>query len=91
MPRKNGFECLSEIKQSIKLKELQVIVFSTSFELEVVNQLFQNGAHYFIRKPAEFSKFKRIILQALLIIAEGNRIQPERENFVMTLQDTIEA
>src|SRR5580698_1127062 len=39
MPRKNGFECLSEIKTSEKLKQLPVIVFSTSFEQEVVNML----------------------------------------------------
>ena len=53
MPRKNGFECLSEIKLSSNLKGLPVVVFSTSFEQEVVNQLYQNGAQYFIRKPSE--------------------------------------
>jgi len=30
MPRKNGFECLSEIKLIKKLKRLPVILFSTS-------------------------------------------------------------
>ena len=64
MPRKNGFECLSEIKTSEKLKQLPVIVFSTSFEQEVVNMLYQNGAQYFIRKPSEFSQFKKIIIKS---------------------------
>jgi CheY-like chemotaxis protein len=86
MPRKNGFECLSEIKQSSKLKLLPVIVFSTSFEQEVVTQLYQNGAQYFIRKPSAFSQFKKIILQALIIIVQGNTTQPAIENFVITLQ-----
>jgi CheY-like chemotaxis protein len=85
MPRKNGFECLSEIMQNPKLKTLPVVVFSTSFEQEVVNQLFQNGAHYFIRKPQEFTKFKKIILQTLALIARGNTAKPVRENFVITL------
>ena len=44
MPRKNGFECLLEIKLISKLKLLPVVVLSTSFEKEVVNQLYQNGA-----------------------------------------------
>src|ERR1700675_4386029 len=44
MPRKNGFECLSEIRENKKLKDLPVIIFSTSFEQEVVNLLYQNGA-----------------------------------------------
>ena len=86
MPRKNGFECLSEIKQNSKLKLLPVIVFSTSLEQEVVNQLYQNGALYFIRKPPHFTQFKKIILQVLTIIAQGNLTQPVRENFVITLQ-----
>jgi len=86
MPRKNGFECLSEIKQNSKLKLFPVIVFSTSLEQEVVNQFYQNGAQYFIRKTPQFTQFKKIILQVLTIIAQGNLTQPVRENFVITLQ-----
>jgi DNA-binding NarL/FixJ family response regulator len=86
MPRKNGFECLSEIKLSSKLKLLPVIVFSTSFEPEVVNQLYQNGAQYYIHKSSEFSQFKEIILHALRIIEQGNTAQPAIENFVIKLQ-----
>jgi CheY-like chemotaxis protein len=88
MPRKNGFECLSEIKRSNKLKQLPVIVFSTSFEQEVVNMLYQNGAQYFIRKPSEFSQFKKIIQQSLTLIAQGDITQPTKENFVLTVQNT---
>lgn len=92
MPRKNGFECLAEIKLSKRLNPLPVIVFSTSFEQEVVNQLYQNGAQFFIRKPSEFSKLKKIILQALDRIKDvqpsvgGNALQPAREDFVITVQ-----
>ncbi len=93
MPRKNGFECLSEIKLNEKFKKLPVIMFSTSFEQEVVNQLYQNGAHYFIRKPSEFSQFKKIVQHTLSIIAKElsddknvNISQPPRENFVLTIE-----
>ena len=89
MPRKNGFECLSEIKLSKKLNQLPVIIFSTSFEQEVVNQLCQNGAQYFIRKPSEFSQFKKIIQQSLALIAQENISQPTRENFVITVQNSL--
>ena len=53
MPRKNGFECLAEIKQNEKLKHLPVIIISTSMVKDVVNLLYKNGALYFIRKPGE--------------------------------------
>ncbi len=88
MPRKNGFECLSEIKHNKKLKDFPVVIFSTSFEQEVVNQLYHNGAQYFIRKPSEFSQFKKIILRTLNLIIQGNIIQPSQENFVLTVQNS---
>ena len=86
MPRKNGFECLEEIKLNKKLKQLPVIIFSTSFELGVVNSLYKNGAQHFIRKPSDFSQFKKIIHQSLALVAHGNISQPTRENFVLTLE-----
>jgi len=88
MPRKNGFECLSEIKGNQKLRQLPVIIFSTSFEQEVVNLLYKNGAQYFIRKPSEFSQFKKIIHQTFItLIIPQNILQPNRENFVLTVQE----
>ena len=87
MPRKNGFECLSEIKLDQRLKELPVIIFSTSFEQEVVNLLYKNGAQYFIRKPSEFSQFKKIIHQTIsTLLVPQNIPQQTRENFVLTVQ-----
>ncbi len=86
MPRKNGFECLAEIKFSKKLKQLPVIIFSTSFEQEVVNELYENGAQYFIRKPSEFSQFKKIIQQTLTLFPQRDVSQPAKEDFVLTLK-----
>jgi CheY-like chemotaxis protein len=89
MPRKNGFECLSEIKQNNKLKNLPVVIFSTSFEQEVVNLLYKNGAQYFIRKPSLFLQFKEIILHTLLLIMDESISHSTKENFVITVQDNL--
>ena len=89
MPRKNGFECLSEIKLNKKLNQLPVIIFSTSFEQDVVNLLYKNGAQYFIRKPADFSQLQKVIQQALTLISQENISQPTRENFVLTVQNSL--
>ena len=83
MPRKNGFECLTEIKLNKRLKDLPVVIFSTSFEQDVVNLLYENGAQYFIRKPSEFLQFKKIILHTLTLIMQGNNAQSSKENFVL--------
>lgn len=83
MPRKNGFECLAEIKQNARLKELPVVIFSTSFEQEVVNSLYISGAQYFIRKPSDFLQFKRIIQHTLTLITQDHVSQPTRDDFVL--------
>ncbi len=83
MPRKNGFECLSEIKLNPKLKHLPVVMFSTSHEQEVVSRLYRNGAQYFIRKPPVISQFEKIIQQTLILIGQNNLFQPAREDFVL--------
>jgi CheY-like chemotaxis protein len=87
MPRKNGFECLSEIKTNPDLVSLRVIIFSTSYEQEVVNLLYLNGAQYFMRKPAEFAQLKKIIQQTVALISNGSMLQPERAQFVLTVQN----
>jgi CheY-like chemotaxis protein len=84
MPRKNGFACLAEIKHNKRLSQLPVIIFSTSFNIENVDILYQNGAHYYIRKPAEFSDLKKVILQSLYLISERRQQQPMRKKFVLT-------
>ena len=89
MPRKNGFECLAEIKSNEKFKQLPVIIFSTSFEQEVVSSLYKNGAQYFIRKPSVFSDFIKIIYQTLTNITQDNISQPTRDNFVLTVQNSL--
>jgi CheY-like chemotaxis protein len=84
MPRKNGFDCLTEIKQNQKLKQLPVIIFSTSFDRQVVDRLHEHGANYYIRKPAEFSNLKKVLFKSLnLLTTEGNG-QPTKEKFVLT-------
>lgn len=71
IPRKNGFACLVEIKQNKKLKQLPVIIYSTSFRKDVVNLLYKNGAQHYIRKPNEFSVIKELIYYAITLTAEA--------------------
>jgi CheY-like chemotaxis protein len=70
MPRKNGWQCLDEIKQSEKLKKLNVIIFSTSFQQDIADQLYTRGAMHYIRKPSDFSQLKEVILQVLMILQD---------------------
>ena len=70
MPRKNGYECLAELKQSDRLKDLPVIMFSTSNSREAMSQLFKSGVDVYIRKPGNFDQLKELIHHALPIATE---------------------
>jgi CheY-like chemotaxis protein len=96
MPRKNGFECLTELKQNKDLNNLPVVVFSTSFEKEVVNLLYESGAQYFIRKPSEFAQFQKIIFHVITLVTQhllsGEAtviVQPGKENFVLSVENIL--
>lgn len=72
MPRKNGVECLTEIRQSEKLKHLFVVIFSTfysrynDFEEEAIKKIKSIGVDDFIRKPQDLLQLKEIIQKVLL-------------------------
>lgn len=84
MPRKNGFTCLSEIKRTEKLKHLPVIIFTTSYEPEIVNLFYKKGAQFFIRKPNNFEELKKVIYKALTLTGQKDISQPSRDNFVLS-------
>jgi CheY-like chemotaxis protein len=83
MPLKNGFECLAEIKLIEKLKELPVIIWSTSLDIKIVDLLYEKGAVYYIRKPGEFSQLKKVIALALATMDGSNFKQPKRDHFIL--------
>jgi CheY-like chemotaxis protein len=83
MPRKNGFECLEEIKHDERLKELRVIIFSTSFREDIVDALYKNGAQHCMRKPREFSTLRKLIHNVIRLSPIEKSSQPAREKFMI--------
>ncbi len=83
MPRKNGFECLDEIKQTQKLKNIPIVIFSTSSQRDAIDRVYNQGAHYYICKPNSFLNLKSVIKQVLSIDWIENSAQPPRENFIL--------
>lgn len=84
MPRKNGFECLQEIKSNVRLKKLPVIIYSTSYDEWVADGLYKSGAHHYIRKPGNFNELKKDIHHALTMVMSENNIQPPKEKFLIS-------
>ena len=89
MPRKNGFECLCEIKENEKLKDLLVVMFSTSYprdsiyEEDMINRLLKIGAHDFIRKSDNLAQLKQFIHQVINRVAEKESFNEQENNLLL--------
>jgi len=65
MPRFNGRKCLLEIKKSERLRDIPVIIYTTSRELEESKELKQMGAVHFISKPSNPEEVYYVVSFAL--------------------------
>jgi CheY-like chemotaxis protein len=80
MPRKGGFECLTEMKDNIQLNSIPVVMFSTSynqnfdFEQSMISVLYKIGVQDYIRKPDTILQLKKLILHSLQKVIKESRM-----------------
>ncbi len=65
MPKKNGFEALDEVKSDLALKDIPVVVLSTSTSRDDVNRSYKLGANTFIQKPQTYDELLTVMSQAM--------------------------
>jgi CheY-like chemotaxis protein len=58
MPKMNGYECLQQIKKSDALKQIPVIIFTTTNNPKEAERTRQLGAASFLTKTTDFKKLK---------------------------------
>lgn len=83
MPKKSGFECTAEITASSKLSHIPVIIYSTSLDLSVLDNLYEMGASHYIQKPAEFASIKSVIKKALSLSNDTKPNSISKDNFLI--------
>ena len=59
MPRLNGLQCLHELKKTERLKNIPVIIYTTSSEERHKSQAIDLGAQEFITKPANVDELSQ--------------------------------
>jgi CheY-like chemotaxis protein len=59
MPRMDGRLCLTELKKDKSLKNIPVVILSTSNSAKDIEETKKLGAVYFITKPTDIDKFQR--------------------------------
>jgi chemotaxis family two-component system response regulator Rcp1 len=61
MPRKGGLEVLEEVKNDPRLKDIPVVVLTTSAAEEDVVRSYQAHANAYITKPVDLAKFLSVV------------------------------
>jgi CheY-like chemotaxis protein len=83
MPRKNGLDCLIEIKQNKKLQHIPVIIYSTAYHKDILDCLYESGAFHCIRKSSDGKQTKKTITAVLESILKKQNQHPSREEFAL--------
>lgn len=85
MPRKNGIECLKEIKSNEKLKDISIAIFSTSDNEKDIEETFRQGANVYITKPDNFNKLQKVLEKAVVAAYQYEDQSMIRENFLLRI------
>ena len=83
MPRKNGFECLKEIRETPKLKNIPVVILSTSAQRDAVETTFALGANCYVCKPTSHELLKKTIQKVLALELWQDNQQLPKDKFVI--------
>ncbi|TDE01698.1 response regulator [Flavobacterium sandaracinum] len=85
MPKKNGVECLLEIKKNERLNDIAIAIYSTSSSEEHIEETFINGANIYIKKPSDFENLKKILSEVVTINWQYHTSGLNKDNFLMRL------
>lgn len=87
MPVMSGFQCLSKIKQDPKLMVIPVLIYSTSANLEQIEETYLQGATRYIQKPSSFQNIKQLLRSILELTPKQIFTPSSRNEFLFRLKD----
>ena len=65
MPRMDGKECLKKIKNDDQLNHIPVIIYTTSSQINDIEETMEAGAVCFITKPNNLKELERILIAVI--------------------------
>lgn len=85
MPKKNGIECLIEIKENDRFNDIAIAIYSTSSSEEHIEETFVQGANIYIKKPSDFSTLKKVLSEVVTINWQYHTSGLNKDNFLLRL------
>jgi len=65
MPRKNGFQCLQEIRSRPEWNDIKIIIHSTAAQQEQIDESYRLGADLYLPKFTDYREFKLALSKCL--------------------------
>ena len=78
LPKRNGLEILEQIKHDDLLREIPVIVLTTSDRDEDVRRCYRNGANNYLTKPVQFDECVKLVANIEQYWLEFSKLPPRR-------------
>lgn len=82
LPRKNGLECLNELRKQMNLKDLIIAIYSTSSSERDIADAFSKGANLYIKKPNDFFSLVKIVADVMQINWKVHNDNLTKDTFV---------
>jgi CheY-like chemotaxis protein len=88
MPTTSGLECLKFIKETDKIKQIPVVIYSTSHYMRDIDCAFKNEAHYYMVKPEDATALVEV-LHTLFKRFHNSIERPFNHDFVLGIRATL--
>lgn len=81
LPKINGLEVLARIRADPRTRLLPVVILTSSMEAQDLIQAYSLGVNSYIRKPVDFTQFKKAVQQLKLYWLALNEQPPVNGGF----------
>ncbi len=85
MPMKSGLDCLLEIKKLPALKNIAIVIYSTSSTDKDIEESFIRGANVYLQKPNSFNTLKKVLGEVITINWQYQTCGLNRDNFLLSI------
>jgi CheY-like chemotaxis protein len=83
---KNGIDCLIEVRQKKHLKNVPVIIYSTSSNFEDIDNCYKHGCTLYLVKPYSYRDLVTQVQKVFFRLGLPKKDLLDRERFVVQMQ-----
>ena len=90
MPKKNGLDCLVEIRQRKELQSTPIVIYSTSSDFEDIDLCYKNGCTLYLVKPPFFKDLLAQIKKLFSHELAEEALRKSEETYRTQLENEVE-